>query len=419
MLALLRQRNFSLLWFGGLISFTGDWVLFVALPLYIYNLTGSVLATGTLFITSLLPHVLLGSVAGVYVDRWDRRRILIVTNGLRALFLLPLVLVGSADTVWLIYVVSLFTNTARQFSTPAENALLPRLVGEENLVPANALNSLNNNLARLAGPAFGGVLFATLGFSASVLVDIATFLVAGVLIALISAPASVTKAEVTEDAAAPNAWREWVDGLRVVRHNPIVGALFVVLCINSLGEGMLGVLFAPFVKDVVGGGANEFGWLISAQAVGGLLGSLVVGGIWKKVPAWQLVALNFIALGLVDLLIFNIPILIVGIIFFALAGLPVAGLQVGAQTLFQTSVDDRFRGRVMGAFATTSALAMLAGQAIATFTGDVLPIVPFLSAEALLNVVAGLAALWLLRPPASKPAEDRGPRELVGNTTSD
>jgi MFS family permease len=419
LLALLRQRNFSLLWFGGLISFTGDWVLFVALPLYIYNLTGSVLATGTLFITSLLPHVLLGSVAGVYVDRWDRRRILIVTNGLRALFLLPLVLVGSADMVWLVYVVSLFTNTLRQFSTPAENALLPRLVGEENLVPANALNSLNNNLARLAGPAFGGVLFATLGFSASVLVDIATFLVAGVLIALISAPASVTKAEVPESAAAPNVWREWVDGLRVVRHNPIVGALFVVLCINSLGEGMLGVLFAPFVVDVVGGGANELGWLLSAQAVGGLLGSLVVGGLWKKVPAWQLVALNFIALGLVDLLIFNIPILIVGIVFFALAGLPIAGLQVGAQTLFQTSVDDRFRGRVMGAFATTSALAMLAGQAIATFTGDILPIVPFLTAEALLNVVAGLAALRLLRPPAPKPAEEGGLRELVGNTTSD
>lgn len=419
MLALLRQRNFSLLWFGGLISFIGDWVLFATLPLYIYNLTGSVLATGTLFITSLLPHVLLGSVAGVYVDRWDRKRILVVTNGLRALCLLPLVLVNSADMVWLVYVVSLFTNTARQFSTPAENALLPRLVGEENLVPANALNSLNNNLARLAGPALGGVLFATLGFSASVLVDIATFLVAGVLTALIAAPASVTKAAVTEGAASPNAWREWVDGLRVVRHNRTVGALFTVLCINSLGEGILGVLFAPFVKDVVGGGANEFGWLLSAQAVGGLLGSLVVGGVWKKVPAWQLVALNFVALGVVDLLIFNIPILWVGLTLFAVAGLPVAGLHVGAQTLFQTSVADRYRGRVMGAFATTSALAMLAGQAIATFFGDALPIVPLLSAEALLNVAAGLAALWLLRPSASKPAEERGPRELVGNTTSD
>ncbi|HYP40200.1 MAG TPA: MFS transporter [Chloroflexia bacterium] len=419
MLALLRQRNFSLLWFGGLISFTGDWVLFVALPLYIYNLTGSVLATGTLFITSLLPHVLLGSVAGVYVDRWDRRRILIITNGLRALFLLPLVLVGSADMVWLVYVVSLFPNTLRQFRTPAENALLPKLVGEDNLVPANALNSLNNNLARLAGPAFGGVLFATLGFTASVLVDIATFLVAGVLIALISAPASVTKAEVTEAAAPPNVWHEWVEGLRVVRHNRTVVALFAVLCINSLVECIVWDLLGTFVKDVVGGGANEFGWLLSAQAVGGLLGSLVVGGVWKKVPAWKLVALNFVALGVVDLLIFNIPILLVGLTLFALAGLPVAGLQVGAQTLFQTSVDDRFRGRVMGAFATTSALAMLAGQAIATFFGDALPIVPLLSAEALLNVAAGLVALRLLRPSAPKPAAEAGLGELVGNTTSD
>src|SRR5690349_13694535 len=80
MLATLRQRNFALLWFGGLISLAGDYMLYIALPLYIYNLTGSVLATSAMLIARLAPAIVFGSLAGVFVDRWDRRRTMIVAN---------------------------------------------------------------------------------------------------------------------------------------------------------------------------------------------------------------------------------------------------------------------------------------------------------------------------------------------------
>src|SRR5919112_881218 len=96
MFSLLRQRNFSLLWFGGLISFIGDWVLIVALPVYVYTLTNSVLATGLMFMVAVLPSIAIGSFAGVFVDRWDRRRTLIVTNLLAAPLLLLLFAVRSA-----------------------------------------------------------------------------------------------------------------------------------------------------------------------------------------------------------------------------------------------------------------------------------------------------------------------------------
>src|SRR5262249_22849680 len=104
MLATLRNRNFALLWLGGLVSFAGDWVMFIALPVYVYDLTGSALATGGMFMAQTAPRLLLGSIAGVFVDRWDRRWTMIVANMLCAAVLLLLLLVRSAADLWLLYV---------------------------------------------------------------------------------------------------------------------------------------------------------------------------------------------------------------------------------------------------------------------------------------------------------------------------
>ena len=151
----LRQRDFALLWSGGLISLAGDWVLFVGLPLYVYDRTGSTLATGAIFLARLLPQVLLGSVAGVFVDRWDRRRTLVAANLLLAVALVPLFVGAAADQFWLVYLAAMAAVALQQFVVPAEEALLPRLVAEDELVPANALNALNNNLAWLGVPVAG------------------------------------------------------------------------------------------------------------------------------------------------------------------------------------------------------------------------------------------------------------------------
>ena len=105
MLAVLRQRNFALLWFGQLISLTGDYVLIVALPFYIYQITGSALATGVMFLVQALPSLFLGSLAGVFVDRWNRRWTMIAANLARAGILLLLLFVHSRDLLGVIYIV--------------------------------------------------------------------------------------------------------------------------------------------------------------------------------------------------------------------------------------------------------------------------------------------------------------------------
>jgi MFS family permease len=190
MLAVLRQRNFALLWAGGLISMLGDWLLFIALPFYIYDLTGSALATGAMFIAETLPILLFGSIGGVFADRWDRKKTMIVADLLRAALLLLLLAVRTPEWLWVIYLVAFVQSSVGQFFNPAKGALIPQLVDEPQLMPANSLNSLGVELTRLIGAPLGGALMALMGLPSVVIVDCVSFVVSALLIGLIVTPRS-------------------------------------------------------------------------------------------------------------------------------------------------------------------------------------------------------------------------------------
>ncbi|MEO8287460.1 MAG: MFS transporter [Chloroflexota bacterium] len=412
MIALLRQRNFGLLWWGGLISFIGDWVLFVSLPLYILDLTGSVVAMGLLFVINIIPMLAFSSLGGVFVDRWDRKRILVVTNLLLVPLYLLLLFFDTASMVWVVYVVGFLGNTVRQLLNPAENALLPRLVGEENLATANALNSLNNNLARLIGPAVGGVIFATFGFRLSVVIDVFTFLAAAILISLISAPASLTRAEHhpstehTEHTSALKKFQaEWLEGLKIIKGNRVLISMIALLGINNVVDGFVTVLFAVYVERALGGGAPELGALLTSQALGGLIGGIFIGRITRRFASWQLVGAGFVLLGVLDFLTFGIPVLPLNMFFLVIVGIPIVGLDVGAMTLFQTITEDRYRGRIFGIYGTTAGVLMLLGRGLATIVGGQVDIVMLLAGMSLLYIPTGLLAFRLLRTPANAPAQ--------------
>lgn len=124
-LALLRRRDFLLLWTAGLVSRTGDWILVVGLPFFVFRLTGSTLATATMFIAGRVPRIVLGSVAGVFVDRWDRRRTMALANVAMALGLAPLLLVNSAQRLWIVYVVAFLEASLAQFFEPLRTRCCP------------------------------------------------------------------------------------------------------------------------------------------------------------------------------------------------------------------------------------------------------------------------------------------------------
>jgi len=422
-LATLRQRDFALLWSAGLISLTGDWLLLIALPIYVYTLTRSAAVTSTVFLAEFLPQVLLGSVAGVFVDRWDRRRTMVIASGLQAIALLPLLAVHAPDRLWIVYVVSAAESVLAQFFAPAEQALLPRLVGAEHLVAANALAALNNNVARLVGAPLGGLVAGLFGLGGTVLLDAASFLCAGLLIGAIAVKARTLAQPFPSPAVAAPAvwaavWRDWLGGLRVVRRNATVSTLFVLMAAQSLAQGLFVVLFVVFVSRVLHGGAAEMGWLRGVQAIGGLLGGVAVGAIGRQLPIARLIGLGAILFGLIDLAIWNAPAiapgyaLAVAVALFALVGLPGSGYLTGMTTLLQESVADAYRGRVFGAFNTTGALAQLGGMALAGAVGDRLGVLPLLNVQASVYLIAGIIALVFLRGTATG---TRSVQEVINN----
>jgi MFS family permease len=160
---LAAHRDLRFLLSAGLISLAGDWILRVGLAYRVYALTGSTIASALTIASSFLPQLLLGALGGVFADRWDRRRTMIVADLLLAAGLLPLLLVHGAGQVWLVFVVLVWEGMVAQFFTPAEQAVLPTLVPDEALVTANATGGQVQNLSRLAGSAVGGVIAAVAG----------------------------------------------------------------------------------------------------------------------------------------------------------------------------------------------------------------------------------------------------------------
>ena len=403
MLATLRHRDFALLWVAGLISVAGDFALLVALPLHAYALTGSAIATGGVFAATLIPSVVLGSIAGVFVDRWDRKRTLVTADLARAALLLPLLAVVSSDLLWLLYLVRAGTGVVGLFFDPAESALLPRLVGEEQLVTANALNALNNNFGRLIGPALGGLLYAAGGLPVVVIVDVVSFAVSAALVFAIRADARPEREPPVshEGPARSSAFGEWRAGWELVGRDRSLRIIFLATGIGFVGEGTFGVGFTPLVIDVLQGGATGAGVLNSAQAIGGLLAGATVARVALKASPRILFAGGMIGLGLTDLGVANAGALarpgtgavVVACGFMFLAGFPVVATSSARQGLLQMLTADAYRGRVFGSLGAAYGLAILFGLGVGGVAIDAVGVVPVVSVGAAMWIVGGVFAL--------------------------
>jgi MFS family permease len=400
MLAVLRQRNFALLWAGGLISMMGDWLLFIALPFYIYDLTGSTLATGGMFIAETLPILLFGSIGGVFADRWDRKKTMIVADLLRAALLLLLLVVRSPEWLWAIYLVVFVQSSVGQFFNPAKGALIPQLVDESQLMPANSLNSLGVELTRLIGAPLGGALMALLGLPSVVVVDCVSFAISALLIGLIATPRTEYAAPAASDTGIPallaGVWRDLVEGLRLVRRTRWLAGLFLAMTVIMFGQGITNALLVPFVEQVLHGDAQIFGWIVTAQGIGGLIGGLLAGTIGRLFSPVRIMAVSACAMGVLILLIVNIPLLPVVLALLAVIGLPVVAFMVSEATMLQSGVADQYRGRVMGSYGMVLAIAMLIGMGVASALGDWVGVVPMLDLVSGLYVLAGVIVLALV-----------------------
>lgn len=417
----LRNRKYMLVWTGTLLSSIGDWVLRAALPFYVYLRTDSPLATGAAFIAGALPYVLLPSVAGVFVDRWDRKKTLIVTNLARAgLMLLLLLAQHSKDVVLIVFCVNFVEACITQFASAASIAFLPRLVAKEHLQEANALKFLATNLPRVLGVLAGGALLANFGFASTVITDSISYLAPAFLLVFVVVPSTPMVAEgkigSVEGKHAVTArwlsyWRGWLEGLNVVRQNPTIRSLFVVVGLAGLADGSIGALLVVFAQGVVHASPTQYSWMIISLGIGTIIGSLVCGLFTKFVPLLRFLAGCLVIEGLVYIAAFDVQSLPASLPLFLLAGIPAMGWQVSTQTALQQLVADQVRGRVFGSYIMTTSLLLLIGTGLGSVLASQVNILLVLNLGCVFFVLAGGGAFLWLR--SFQPSQAETPLDVV------
>ncbi|MEQ3549392.1 MFS transporter [Pseudonocardia nematodicida] len=339
--AALNGRNYRL-WFGGQsISLIGTWMQSVAQSWLVYELTGSATVLGTVVAVQTLPTLLLGPYAGVWVDRLDRRRLMIglqAMMGVQALALAVLTLTGTI-ALWHVYVLAAVLGLNKAFENPARQTFVHELVGPDDLRNAVSLNSVLVNAARAVGPAIAGVVIVAGGTGVCFLLNAVSF------VAVVSSLLRLDVSALTPTAPTPRAPGQLREGFSYVRGN-------TELLLPLLMMGLIGCLAYefPVVLPVVasqtfGGDAGTYGWLTGAMGVGAVVGGLVVAGRGRTgLPALVRTSLWFgAALGLAALA----PTLWVALLAMGLVGMASVAFMAGGNSTLQLASAPHMRGRVM------------------------------------------------------------------------
>ncbi|MBB4683630.1 MFS transporter [Amycolatopsis jiangsuensis] len=298
---LLAIPAFSRLWVAAFFGETAEWMLQVALPVYLFTSTGSAVTTALSIVLGLLPAVLLSPLAGVAADRWDRRLLLAVVCLGQVVTVLPLLARG-LPVAGIYLVMAVQAGLASVFE-PARNALVPELVGVEDVTTANGLMSVNGNVARLAGGWAGGVLLDRGGLAEVVLGYLAALAVSGALLAV------PFHGRPSRAPRAPAAGRrtEWLAGFRELRRQQLrVPSISTLL--TSVAQGMFLVLFVMFVLDVLAGSEADAGLLRGVQAIGGLVAGFAVAAVARRIAPVALQGWGLLTMGVLSAVIWNLPV---------------------------------------------------------------------------------------------------------------
>lgn len=403
---LAAHRDLRLTLAAGLISMSGDWILLIGLLYRVYAMTDSTVASAFTVLSAGVPQVLLSPVAGVLADRWNRKKTMVYADVLLAAGLVPLVLVHGRGDVWIVYLVLVWEGAVQQFFSPAQQAMLPRLVSDDRLPAANAISGQVGDVARLGGSALGGVLAAVGGLAAVTVADAASFLISAALLVTIR-----TSGRVVRETSARTRLATVATDLRVgllhIGTNRTLRALMFFGLATSLGEGVFATLITPFVEHTLHGTSRQFGLFAAAQAVGGVVGGVLAASVSHRISASRLLGYGAVAFGLVDLAIFLYPVVYVSlwpaVVGMIVAGLPSALAGAGMMTLLQRGVDDSFRGRLFGALGAVQGLAVLVGTVTAGYLGNRIGTIPVLAFQGSVWLLAGLAVVIRTRGTDSYP----------------
>lgn len=344
-LPFLRLRTkFRSLWLAQVISLTGDWFNTIASVIIVNRYAASGLAVGGLFIARALPPFLLGPVAGVVADRFDRRKVLILSDILRAGIVICFLLVDRPERLWLLYVLTVLQFSVSAFFEPARAALVPALVENNELLTANTLSSITWSAMLAFGGAIGGLTASFFGVRVSLIVDAMSFLISAALVLGITGQFRVEAVHALESG-----WKNFVDGLNYVRHNVDVGLVTLVKGMGQVGSfDIISALYAAHVFREGQEGATTLGLMFTAFGVGSVLGPIISNWLGDSSIVWLRRAIlgGFMCMPVAWLIVGTAPSLPIVLAGCILRG---AGGSINwtySDVLLQMSVPNHLLGRV-------------------------------------------------------------------------
>ncbi len=376
--ALWTNRNFFLLWTGQFVSQVGDRLYMLAFPYLVYQATDeSALTTGIAFAIYTLPYLLFGMFAGVIIDRFDKRRVMLVAEIARMVLVL-LVPIAAGFALWSVFVLSFAMASLTVLFDPAKLSLLPDIVTKVQLLRANSLLASAETLTEVLGYAGAGFLLAAVSTTTAFRLDAATFFVSALTLVFMS----YTRPARAAERAARSFGHELREGFVYIRRHTGLLANTLLAVAIALGLGASLPLTFFLAVDVLGGGSESaaldlgiagFGVFEAAIAVGYLTGSLAVAGLAKRLPVGRMTIVGFALTGAGVAAIAAVTQVWLAAVVFALVGVANAAGMIAIDTYVQQVVPEHVRGRVWGSrFMLTQgayAASVIAGGALAGVFG--------------------------------------------------
>ncbi len=410
----LRNTNFTRLLVGQFISQLGDGVVFLSLMIILNRMLGDAAASaiGVLLICLTAPRVVLGLLSGVYADRLDRKKLMIVADVARGFIALSFLLVKSPEDIWMIYMGGFALSAVSAIFAPAKDASLPQIVQPDQLILANSLSQSSYIIAATLGSALAGILIGAFNTATPAIVfNAASFFVSAAFIATVHLPHVQRHAE--QYPSMRQVWHELREGLSYVAHQrQMVGAL-TGLGVTMLGVGAINVLFVPFLSNDLHLPETYLGFVDLFQMAGMVLLNVFVAKLAVRFSPAQIIGSGIILIGI---FLGAAGFVQVAWVIFPLGfiwGLCIAPVEASAATVIQHA-PDHIRGRAASASQTVMGTANVLSMAIAGIAGASLgPRLAFVAGGAF-AVVGGILAWLIMRSAAPQPeAADRVMPEAV------
>ncbi|RKY41213.1 MAG: hypothetical protein DRP85_06880 [Candidatus Makaraimicrobium thalassicum] len=407
----LFKKDFFSLWCGQIISEFGDRLNQMALISLVYfKSPGSVMALAKLLFFIVIPVFVIGPVAGVYVDRWDRKRVMIISDILRGLFVLTIPVFVHLGMMLPVYIAVFMIFSATRFFLPSKMALIPAIVSKDKLLVANSLSNTTRMLAVILGFALAGFIVRWIGHMWGFYLDSISYFVSAGFIAVITPKKKLGNVreeiqmtrEIIGKSIRRNVWGEIVEGfghmLKKDRMKAVTSTLFLLMA----GTGSIFCIIIVFVQESFRSATEALGYFGIFLGVGLFLGTVIYGKFGQNLPRMRTMFASFILCGVsVDLFALYAsgrdPVFLIGGILIMLVGAAAAPILTCANTLIHTSVPDGIRGRIFSSMEAVIHLAFLIFMFLTAYLSRYVSNLTILLVSGSIFAFAGLAGQILVR----------------------